>query len=282
MFSKQYICLVAGLREYSLDADAKGLDLEALLSQVYEELSGSDQVAVKLLYGYYDCENLAAAYAGRANHNPLGRISAEGIASIIRSEHSVDLDPADLFPSEVVEVIESYLSKGVDSSKDNFERALFAAYYDACSASKSRFLREWSASDQTLRNVAAAITARVMQSPIEEVLVGSGSVVDQLKRSSAVDFGLRGEFSHIESVIGAVSDEPNIVEKERRIDLVRWAIVEELVEGEYFSLDFVLGYLVKVNIVSRWLRLDATRGAEMFAKLMEQLSGKGLINNKQI
>ncbi len=34
-------------------------------------------VAVRLLYGYYDCENLAALQAGRTAHNPLGNFPRE-------------------------------------------------------------------------------------------------------------------------------------------------------------------------------------------------------------
>lgn len=42
----------------------------------------------------------------------------------------------------------------VDTSRP-FEQALFEAYYGLCAASPSRFLREWSDFDRTLRNVAA-------------------------------------------------------------------------------------------------------------------------------
>ena len=42
----------------------------------------------------------------------------------------------------------------MDTSRP-FEQALFEAYYGLCAASPSRFLREWSDFDRTLRNVAA-------------------------------------------------------------------------------------------------------------------------------
>lgn len=284
MFSKEYICLVAGLREYSLDTDAKGLDLEALLEEIYLEFSPRDAASVKLLYGYYDCENISAAYGKRANFNPLGQLSKEGIQSILEGDKGGESDLLLELPCAVRRVVEAYASNESEAAElvdttERFDKALFSAYYDACRESKSKFLRAWSEADRNLRNVTAAITARVAERSIADVVVGGGEVVDQLMRSSAADFGLRGELSYIDAVIGAVNDEPNIVEKEHRLDELRWSVVDELTEGEYFSADFVLGYLVKVNIVARWRMLDAERGRELFAKLIDELSGKKLINN---
>ncbi|MFR9619987.1 MAG: DUF2764 family protein [Rikenellaceae bacterium] len=283
IFSKLYISLVAGLREYALDSDAKGLDIDSILDDVYGALSVEDGRLVQLLYNYYDCENLAAAMRGRSNFNPLGRLTRE---QIDRVTSGGDISDEGWFPQSVVEVIESYDGgrsttkvESVDGSK-SFECALFGAYYEACEGVSNRFMKRWSESDRNLRNVAAALSARVAGRAIDDVVVGRGDVVDQLVRSSAVDFGLRGELSYLDTVITAVSDEQNILEKEHKIDLVRWEIAEELAEGEYFTLDVVLSYLVRVNIVARWRVLDAKIGREMFERLMSGLSGKELINNK--
>lgn len=278
MSGRNYIYLVAGLREYSLDSDGKGLDVAALIDEVMEEFSPRDGEAVKLLYGYYDCENIASAYSSRKSHNPLGRLSRECIESMVKGERYGESDIEELLPEQVARVVERYTSKEGITSDLKFERALFEAYYTACAKSSNRFIREWSKSDCNLRSIAAALTARTMGRAIEDVVVGEGGVVDQLTRSSAIDFGLRGELSYIDSVISAVSDEGNMVEQEHKIDMVRWGIVDELVEGEYFSSDFVLGYLAKINIIARWITLNPERGGEMFAKLREGLSGKELIN----
>lgn len=72
MFGSDYYCLVAGLREYALDADTKGFDARAIVAEILDGVSARDAKQVRLLYGYYDCENLAALRAGRAAHNPWG------------------------------------------------------------------------------------------------------------------------------------------------------------------------------------------------------------------
>ena len=274
MFDKNYYCLVAGLREYTLDADTKGFDAKEIVDEILEELSTADAAAVRLLYGYYDCENIIALRAGRAAYNPLGNISREQLEDELKQ-------PATL-PEAVARVVRAYnepeseWAEGLDMTH-SFEKAIFTAYYAECAASKSRFLREWAEFDRTLRNVAAAAVARTLDRAIDSVTVGGGDVVEQLHRSSAADFGLRGELAYIDAVIAAVNDEQNIVEKEHKIDLVRWEYAGELASFDYFNINAVLSYLVKINIVARWSILDVKRGREMLERLMAELDGKELV-----
>ena len=274
MFDKNYYCLVAGLREYTLDADTKGFDAKEIVDEILEELSTADAAAVRLLYGYYDCENIIALRAGRAAYNPLGNIAREQLENELKQ-------PA-LLPEAVARVVRAYnepegeWAEGLDMTH-SFEKAIFTAYYAECAASKCRFLREWAEFDRTLRNVAAAAVARTLDRTIDGVTVGGGDVVEQLHRSSAADFGLRGELAYIDAVIAAVNDEQNLVEKEHKIDLVRWDYAAELSSFDYFNINAVLSYLVKINIVARWSLLDVKRGREMLERLMAELDGKELV-----
>ena len=40
MFTTNYYCLVAGLKEYSLDADTKGFDAKAIVGEILEGWTG--------------------------------------------------------------------------------------------------------------------------------------------------------------------------------------------------------------------------------------------------
>ncbi|MDE5579734.1 MAG: DUF2764 domain-containing protein [Alistipes sp.] len=277
MFATNYYTLVAGLREYALDADTKGFDAQAIVAEILETLTARDAKQVRLLYAYYDCENLAALRAGRSSFSPLGNFPCEELAAELKS-------PAQL-PEELARVVRAYNdpegedAETVDTARP-FARSLFAAYYDLCERRGSRFLRAWAAFDRNLRNLTAAIAARAAGRPVEEATVGGGDVVEQLQRSSAADFGLRGELGYIDAVIAAVGDEQNLVEKERRIDLIRWNEALELAAFDYFDIDAVLSYLVRVDIVARWTQFDPVRGREMFARLLAELDGKELIEKQ--
>lgn len=275
MSGRNYYSLVAGLREYALDADTKGFDAKGIVEEILGEVNASDASEVRLLYGYYDCENILALRAGRSAHNPLGNFT--------REELEQELKAPRLLPQGIARVVMAYAdpegeeAEEIDTAR-RFETALFAAYYDACRRARSRFLRAWSEFDRTLRNVTAALAARAASRPVEEVVVGGGDVAEQLQRSSAADFGLRGELPFVDTVIAAMNDEANLLEKERKIDLVRWEEATELATFDYFNINAILSYLVRINIVARWARLDAARGREMFGRLLAELDGKELIN----
>lgn len=279
--NKNYYCLVASLKEYTLDADTKGFDAKAIVEEILEELSSADEKAVRLLYGYYDCENLIACRAGRASYNTLGNIPAEELEAELT-------DPKSL-PSRMARVVKAFAVAADDQAEENeyakgldlsvgFERLLLEAYFEECAHSSSSFLKAWAAFDRTLRNISAAAVARTQDRAIDTVTVGKGDVVEALERSSAADFGLRGELPYIDAVIAAVNDESNMVEKEHKIDLIRWEQAIDLAAQSYFDINAILSYLVRVNIVARWAKLDQQRGREMFSRILSELDSKELIN----
>ena len=275
MFSSSYYALVAGLREYSLDAETKGFDIEEILAEVKEALSSSDMKVVELLYAYYDCENLISRHNGSSTFNPLGRLSSE--------EVSEELKAPSRLVAPLAKVVRAYASPESEEAEDfdltqPFAKALMNAYYSCCEASKSRLLREWSKCDRTIRNIVAATLARKQGVAIEAVVVGEDSVTESLLRSSAADFGLRAELPYVEAIVSAVADERNFIEKERKIDNIRWAELSELATFDYFDLNAVIAYLVKVNMVARWVMLDKEVGRQMFNRLIAELDGKEMIN----
>ncbi|MBO5696846.1 MAG: DUF2764 family protein [Alistipes sp.] len=280
MFSKEYYFLVAGLKEWTLESDAKGFDVAEIRDEILEAISDSDRQAVRELYAYYDCENIIAAHAGRDRYNPLGNLSKEEIAAVFSERNYSKL------PKAVAEVVKLY-NEADDEERDDevalddrFERAVFEAYYLGLEKSKCSFLKAWGEFDRNLRNIAAAVAAREANRSIADVVVGRGEVVEQLTRSSAADFGLRGELQYIDSVIAAVSDERNIVEKERKIDAIRWAEAEDIVVFDFFNINYILSYLVKVNIVARWNMLSPEVGRRMLERLMQELDSKELVNKQ--
>jgi hypothetical protein len=275
MFAKSYYALVAGFKEYALDGEMKGFDIEAILSEVFEVLSSKDKRAVELLYAYYDCENLISRHNGSSTYNALGRLSSE--------EVDAELSRPTLLAEPLAKVVRDYTSTDNEADEEldlsqPFAKALMTAYYKVCAASGSRLLREWSAMDCTIRNVVAATLARRHGVAIESVVVGDDAVAKSLSRSSAADFGLRTEVPFVEQLIAAVADEHNMVEKERKIDNIRWAELSKLSTFDYFDLNAVIAYLIKANMVARWARLDAKVGREMFDRLVAELDGKEMIN----
>jgi hypothetical protein len=280
MFSTEYYCLVASLREWTLDSDTKGFDVREILDEILGELTEKDAKAVRLLYAYYDCENVIAMRNNRNRHNGLGNLTVEELKDVLENRNYA------LLPQNVAAVVKLY-NEADDEERDedamvddSFEHAIFEAYYKDLAASKSKFLNKWGEFDRTLRNISAAVAAREAGRSIKDVTVGGGEIVAQLAQSSAADFGLRGELQYIDAVISAITDETNIVEKERKIDAVRWAEAEDIAVYDYFNINYILSYLVKVNIVARWTLLSPEVGREMLDKLIASLDASALVEKQ--
>ncbi len=280
MFANEYYYLVAGLKDWTLDSDTKGFDVGEIREEILSQISKKDAEAVHLLYAYYDCENIIAVRASQQRFSPLGNLSREEVESLLEERCY------DLVPKRMGEVVKLYAEADDEDRDDDvvlderFERALFDAYYRDLQESKCDFLVRWAEFDRNLRNIAAAIAAREAGRAIADVTVGGGEIVEQLRKISSADFGLRGELPYIDAVIAAVADETNIVEKERKIDAVRWAEAEDIAVFDFFNINYILSYLVKVNIVARWMLLSPEAGRAMLDRLIKELDAKELVNKQ--
>lgn len=276
MFEKNYYCLVASLREYTLESDKKGFDAREVIDEIRQDLSKRDRRSLELFYGYYDIENIIGLKAGRSRFNVLGNFSQEEL------EQQIERPTA--LPAYIAEVLRAYADPENEEAVGRvdvslpIEHNLYTAYYKACAESGCRYLRTWAEFDRTLRNVCAAYAARRSGREVVGVVIGGGAIVEALSRSSASDFGLKGEVDYLDEVMAAVADEQNLVEKEHKIDRIRWSMSDALAEKDYFNINTILSYLSKLNIVQRWFALDERVGRAMYDELIASLSGREVVS----
>ena len=60
-------------------------------------------------------------------------------------------------------------------------------------------------------------------------------------------------------------------EREKAIDRIKWNYIDELNTFNYFTVEVVLGYLLKWILLNRWTRMDAERGRQGIETLVEAL-----------
>lgn len=277
---KQYYSLVAGLRHYTLegDGDRKGFDAVAIRDEILGELSRAHRRTAELFYGFADIVNIVSIRAGRSQFDTLGNFSRQELEAALVPGHS-GAEARENLPQWMRPVLGIWLDPDNPEYEDvdkgaRFERALFEAYYAECAASGCDFLVAWSRFDRNLRNVIAAYTARGKDAPVVDGLVGSDDITLSLSRSSATDFSLKGELEYIDSLLSALGDVANVVEKERTIDMIRWDKADELSEFDSFGMPTILAYLIKVGIIHRWTMLDPATGREMYKKLLASISAE--------
>ncbi len=271
--AKEYYYLVASLRDYALDGSEKDFDAAGIRAYVRENLSEEDAATLDFFYTFYDIENIVSVYNGRNRFGGMGNFTIEQLDDEVRRPENL--------PAYLARVIEAYNSPDNNEEEDidtslRLERSLYEAFYREASRSRNRFVRDWFDFDRTLRNICAAAAAVKARRPVEEVVVGDDAVTQALCRSTAADFGLKGEVEFIEPLMQTLTEENDIISRERRLDMLRWAVAEEMTIFDYFNMEAVLAYMVRVGLVQRWKTLEPRTGREMFARLLDALSGPEL------
>ena len=67
---------------------------------------------------------------------------------------------------------------------------------------------------------------------------------------------------------------------ENTVDRLRWDWLEENTVFDYFNIDFIFAYLCKLNILERWVNLNAEEGERIFRQLIADLKSDVSASNE--
>ncbi|MBQ0077861.1 MAG: DUF2764 family protein [Bacteroidales bacterium] len=136
-------------------------------------------------------------------------------------------------------------------------------FYAKALASRNRFIREYFAWDLGVRNCKVEYLNKALGRPEgQDVMVLEGASQDE-------EFEGRAEAM---AALGA----GDLIKRERALDDLMWDKIDELTLMDVFTLDVILAFAAKMQIINRWLSLDEQTGREMFRRLVEEIR-----NNKK-
>lgn len=153
------------------------------------------------------------------------------------------------------------------------EDLLVAYYYDEATHSKSAFVREWAQLNKNLRNILVVFTCRRLGWNPSHYIVGTGAIEEQLRTSSAKDFGLSEALPYLPEIL-RIAEERDIARRERLIDLVKWRWMDDWTFVRIFEIDNVLCYYLRLQILERWSKLDPAQGEATFRGIVQGLKGE--------
>jgi len=280
--SGQYHYLIASLPEYAFDTDNARIDVPALRAEIKSEISRKDQLAVELLYTYYDIENVIIYLKGsKTPFNMLGNLDPAQIKAEVDGTTASEDDQVtvSLLPSDIRLAIDRHKGRIDLENQDpdekpetvEIEHRLYSDFYKLCRRSHSKFLREWSDIDRIIRNIITVSRARSMGLDPDKMIIGNGPLEKQLLESQSADFGLKDDFRYTEDLL-QVLETTDFVARERKMDVLRWNIATELSQFDYFNISVILDYLIKLNILYRWESLDKQEGRDRFRLIVENLT----------
>ena len=157
----------------------------------------------------------------------------------------------------IMELLSESDQKLVELMEEGFdETTLGADFYAKAAASKNRFIREYFDFDGRLRNMKVEYLAKRLGKESDPYLVNF----------EEADF-------EEEKQIADILDNADFVQREQKMDELKWEKASDIARMDYFNMNAILAFLVKAKTVQRWAELDATKGEEMFRKLVKEIRG---------
>ncbi|NDW12648.1 DUF2764 domain-containing protein [Bacteroides sp. 214] len=262
-----YYYLVASLPDVHLDDGKLSYTVETFKEEVYPSLSETDRKLIDLLYLKYDNENLLKLLKDKeAVINMRGNYTAEELTTLI---HAVkEGDAISNLPAYLALFLSEYFQDGSDLALP--ENLLAQYYYDYAMQSNNDFVAAWFEFNLNTNNVLAALMARKYKLDVAPNVVGQTEICDAIRTSTTRDFGLSGELIYFDDLV-RIGETVEMVEKEKKIDALKWNWLEDESFFNYFTIEKLFVFLLKLEMVERWISLDKETGNQLFRKLIGSL-----------
>ncbi len=141
-------------------------------------------------------------------------------------------------------------------------------FYKEALSHKIGFIREFFQFDLNVRNQKVRYLNHALgREPEKDVL--------KLTDPEAEETGLEPEELEFKesAKLQSILEGNDILSRERGIDDLYWEKIDEITLFDYLNFDKILGVIVKMMIIRRWLILDEQTGREMFKKLVNEVRG---------
>ena len=283
---QNYYYLIAGLPELSLDDNKLGITVREFRELYYPELADDDRALLDLIYLSYDNANLLTLLKDKeAAIAEGGLYTSEELLAIIEAARAEET-PDRNYPRYMYDFVAQMESEESAAEGVFPEDRLAQLYYAHAMSQGNAFVERWFAFNLDLNNFLTAITARRYDLDVKPLIVGDNEVAKALRTSNSRDFGLTGVMDGFEEVM-RISEIENLVERERKLDVLKWEWMEENSFFDYFTVEKLFAFLVKIQIIERWITLDAEAGGEMLRSMIRQLKDEVkvpqeyTINNKK-
>src|SRR5690554_5861396 len=285
LFKNQYYYFIAGLADFSFDSMKLPYTTEEfreMLSEEFREMLSEElkPVDLELINKYFlkqDNEHLL-----NLSQNKDADIKVEGKLLLEEFLDGVTNIKKDLpvnekkIPPSFEEYIRKWLSYDDDSHEGGhiWEDMLTSLYMDYGMEVKNRLMSGWFELNLNIGNVLSAIYARKYELPVAKFLVGNNRVAKLIREhSNSRDFGVSQELEYFDTLM-RISEEQDIYEREKKIDRLRWDWLDENTVFDYFNIEYIFAYLCKLQILERWVNLNAEEGEKVFRNLIDNLKNE--------
>lgn len=265
MFKRNYYYIVAGLADIVPGQSKISTGLIEFKNELSELLSANDYSKIEIIILDIDNRNILNILEKKEkDFIQGGKYSLEQINQELK-EPGFDEEYLNKF-------INAFIEEKAVFENMSWEDQLTNLYYDYLTNKiNNKFINSYYIFDQNINNINAALVARKYDIKNKNIFIGDNIVTQAVKQSTLKDFGLAGEFPVVEKLINMFEDADSVA-RERESDRIRWDYLDELNSFNYFTIEVIIAYIIKLRMIERWLKLDEETGKEMFGKLIADLN----------
>jgi len=272
MFRRQYHCFVAGLADLAFDSSKGVLEMPDFREELKSILHPADYSKISVLFLPSDNNNLMAFLKGSTElPDPGGNFTLTDFEEQKRVLQSIIKEDDILLPY-MVEFMTDWLNSENGIDKTVADRKLTEGYIYAGLNSGNRFLGKWIRFDTDLKNILTLVNAKMLGLDAVNLIVGDDNLAKRLREiySSGKDFQIPVEPEYVPGLF-RIAVESEFLEREKKSDIARWDFIDSETFFDYFTIDIILGYIIKLSIVLRWKLLDPETGKNMLSRLVKDM-----------
>lgn len=277
---RYYHCFVAGLADLVFDAGKSYVDMAEFREELKSTLHPKDYSHVSTLFLPHDNKNIVTFLEGNGDSfDPLGNYSPQDFEEQKQIIFSI-LEEKNILPDYMVEMMTEWYEAENGIDKIEMGNKLTKGYINKALDSGNRFLEKWIRFDRDLKNIFILLNSKSLELNTSSFFIGDDPFTKELADiyDRGKDFVIPSEPDYA-PMIFRIATENEFLEREKKVDLVRWDYIDSISTFEYFTIDLILGYLVKLSIVLRWNKLEPETGKMMLQKLIDDIEAPVLSDN---
>ena len=255
----QYYFLASVLPPLAIGQKAD-ISWETFLFLLETNLKPNDWAKATVIRRLYDLENIRFFWK-EEELDPRGNFDELALEEALLT--------GDGFPDYVYDFLDKYTSK--EERLRHFS-ALIAAYFQSEIAASQGFLRDYLEFERQLRLILTGFRAKRMQRDLSKELQyedPDDDIIAQLLASrDSKHFEPPEGYEQLKGYFHEGHEDPLALYQALFAYRFNW--VEERLEVDLFSMDRILGYMVQLIMVLKWMELDQDRGHQVIDMMIKE------------
>ena len=248
MSKQQYFYIISGLPNLSLQDVQLPFSAKTFLEDLKNKMDKKDFKLVSMLYYARDNSNLLS-FLFNKNNIP----QPEGCYSLQELKKGIERNF--LLPEYMNVFIASFKENKKISEEAIWEATLTEEYFKTVTNTENDFLNQWMEFELNLKNLLLLMSNRKQALPFSEIIINANEVSALMKENPLADFSTQPSIDFMNEAVKIIETE-NLVEREKKIDALRWKKLEEMTFFNYFTVEAILSFISKLMIIERWTKLE--------------------------